>query len=512
MADVGSIVKNHTGVCYKLSRQLGKGGEGTVFEIENTSLVAKIYHKPDVKMEKKLLCMLKYPLNPKADGVHLLIAWPQDVLYENNAFIGYTMPRISDTYPIYTVARNNGGKGTDCYTVFPHYDWRYSLMVAYHLAWTVNYIHEHNYVIGDMNPNNIVIHGDGSLTILDVDSFDIVNPDTGERFPCNVGVSEFLAPELQGRDLRRANFTKHTDEFALAIHIFILLMNNTHPFNLRSLSTGEFSSNNVKNLCHEKRSIVQDQKMVNIVHGYCPFVKNIEGYDIPLQAPRITMLPRVIQTAFRTTFGYNESTMMTYIEKRVSANMWRAMLYQYFQRSKGINADLVRCSVNREHFYLRSRGSCEFCAAKQRYETALSTNSTQQTNISSFSHFSSNQIGTSWEIKIVCVNTDATDMKTNQHTFYKGDKVYSHFQVSSGPLKLKTQFYFRWISPDKSVSSLQPLNSTMQVHDSSYVCVEMVSEGTHIIEYWDNSHKLAESKFEVLPPKKTKNGFWKFWG
>ena len=74
------------------------------------------------------------------------------------------------------------------------------------------------------------------------------------------------------------------------------------------------------------------------------------------------------------------------------------------------------------------------------------------------------------------------------------------------------QFYFRWISPDKSVSPLQPLNSTMQVHDSSYVCVEMVSEGTHIIEYWDNSHKLAESIFEVLPPKKAKNGFWKFWG
>ena len=41
--------------------------------------------------------------------------------------------------------------------------------------------------------------------ILDVDSFDITDPDTGERFECTVGISEFLAPELQGRDLRKQN-------------------------------------------------------------------------------------------------------------------------------------------------------------------------------------------------------------------------------------------------------------------------------------------------------------------
>ena len=96
--------------------------------------------------------------------------------------------------------------------------------------------------------------------ILDVDSFDITDPDTGERFECTVGISEFLAPELQGRDLRKAKFTKHTDEFALAVHIFQLLMGNAHPFNVKVVDS-------------VKQSLPENKLEMNIVNGNCPWVK-----------------------------------------------------------------------------------------------------------------------------------------------------------------------------------------------------------------------------------------------
>lgn len=357
MAGVGSTLIGLKGKRYVLTSQKAKGGEGTVFTADDPAVAVKVYHHPSAWTEKKLKCMVKHPLNPYADGVHLLIAWPLDVVYENGTFVGYVMPFVKDTYPIYVLCRNNESHTHDCHEVFPNYNWTNSLAVAYHLAWVVNYIHQHNYIVGDMNSNNIMIHNDGSITILDVDSFDVTDPDTGERFECMVGISEFLAPELQGRDLRRAKFTKHTDEFALAVHIFQLLMGNIHPFN-------------VKVVDGEKRSLPENMLEMNIVNGNCPWVKTIDGMGIPPGAPYITMLPARIQTAFRQVFGYNATNAAVLSSQRISADMWRQLLYMFYQRAVVAGGDLIRCQVNPEHFYLKNRG-CEFCRAKQRYEVFM---------------------------------------------------------------------------------------------------------------------------------------------
>lgn len=357
MAGAGSVLVGLSQRKYQLVSERAKGGEGTVFLTDDPAVVVKVYHRPEPRTEKKLKCMVRHPLKPYADGVHLLIAWPLDVVYENGVFVGYAMSLVKDTHPIYVLCRNNKSHTHDCHEVFPNYNWTNSLAVAYHLAWAVNYIHQHGYVVGDMNSNNIVIHGDGSITILDVDSFDITDSETGERFECSVGISEFLAPELQGRDLRKAKFTKHTDEFALAVHIFQLLMGNAHPFNVKVVDSA-------------KQSLPENKLEMNIAKGNCPWVKRIDGITIPPGAPYLTMLPAQMQTAFKQVFGYNEMNAIAMSTQRVSADMWRQLLFMFYQRAAKAGGDLIRCSINQEHFYIRSRG-CEFCRAKMRYDNVL---------------------------------------------------------------------------------------------------------------------------------------------
>lgn len=485
MADVGSVLKSKKGRDYRLVKKIGSGGEGIVYTTDDPDLVIKIYKNPQPIMEKKLLCMLKHPLEPKADGKHLLIAWPQDVIYEGGTFVGYAMPFVKDTHPIYIVCRNNEQHKHDCHEVFPNYDWRYSLMVAYHLAWVVNYVHKHGYVIGDMNSNNIVIHSDGSITILDVDSFDITDPDTGERFPCNVGIAEFLAPELQGRNLRTARFDQHTDEFSLAIHIFILLMNNTHPFTLRQLSDGELAANNVQTLMGKKQSTVQDQKMINMVNGYCPYIKNIPGYGKPLYAPDFNFLPIQIQKAFRNTFSYDSGNVIARSKDRTSADLWRWLLYQYFERTaareidESDKRDVIRCKQNREHYYIRSRGKCAFCEIGKRPVPAMAQ----------------------WDVQILCYSSSVTQRSVNE-AISEGSTAYVHFNVTKGPLGQQGSLNYSWTSPGNT-GAIKPMSTTFGVNESGHISHNNVKPGRHTVAIFDaNKKKLAEKSFEVEPKKK----------
>lgn len=364
MAQEGTMLRGTSGKFYRLTKSLGRGGEGTVFATDDTNVVAKIYHNPEPVMERKLKCMTRHPLDPYAGSKFLLIAWPQDVIYENGKFVGYIMPFIKDVHPIYVLCRNNEQHIQDCHAVFPKYNWTNSIAVAYNLAIAVRYIHENGYVVGDMNPNNIVIHGNGSITILDVDSFDVTDPDTGEHFKCKVGVAEMLPPELQGRNLKEesARFTKHTDEFSLAIHIFQLLMNNQHPFNMRRDTS---VSSKQSTLAEYKRSIAQDKQLDDLVKGNCVFIRDIPGYTRPLGAPSLEMLPAQIQTAFRQTFDYTAQNAVSKAKERTSADMWRVLLYNFYNRSKGTSPDLVPCAANPEHYYLKGHNGCAFCKAEQ---------------------------------------------------------------------------------------------------------------------------------------------------
>ena len=354
------------GQLYKLGKLIGRGGEGNVYLVQGTNLVAKIMSKAIPMHEPKMCYMVSHPITDLLDstGVPILhMAWPNDVLYdENGQYLGYTMPYIEGGVEIFEIAR--GCRSQKAMSLFPKYNWGLNIQVAHHLAMAVAYLHKQGCVIGDMNCKNILVNENRTIIILDADSFDIKDKVNNIHYKCGVGTEDYLAPELQGRNLRMetAQFNEHTDNFALAVHIFQLLMGNYHPFSCRQLTSAKNSSN-------------ANPRLEQIVNGQSPYIRKYQNIDIPLGAPTIKdILPAYIHQLFVDTFSYDKHTAQERITYRTTAEKWVASLARLRDECE-IEGGLVQCEQDPNHYYLRSKHSCGFCKAKQR---ANSSNCTTQ--------------------------------------------------------------------------------------------------------------------------------------
>lgn len=350
------------GARYELGALIGRGGEGDIYEVVGQpGIVAKIYkdakytslasvtRDPHDYLRRKICCMLDSPLDGWLSDIAgasriLTVAWPQDTLsMSSGLFAGFTMPRVDGKRTIHTAYRERERQ-----QLFRHYTWRSAIAIAYNLAASVAYLHDKGIVVGDFNSNNIMIDGDGYVTLIDADSFNVSNPKTGSLFKCMVGVAEVLAPELQGRDLSQTSsvFTKQSDCFSLAIHLFHLLANNTHPFGCASLaSTGASSSTN--------------PIATNIARGQCPYVSSStqKGQDT---VPDLESFPQEIRDLFDRVFTYDVTTALrpATIARRPSAAEWRDALERLHQ------SDFTNCANG--HVYLKQYatryGMCPWCA------------------------------------------------------------------------------------------------------------------------------------------------------
>ena len=352
-----SVVSGRNGRRYTLGAEVGAGGEGRVFKISGQNLVGKIYKKVDPEVEKKIRYMVQHPIADLRDSsgrVILTLAWPQDILCDDRGvFIGYTMPFIQNGVEICTVAR--GCDMPKAKTMFPNYDWMFNLQVAINLSKAVAYLHSNNCIVGDLNCKNIMVSPGGLITMLDNDSFDLLDTVSGIHFRCCAGTQDYLAPELQGRNLRSAGavFSVHSDNFALAIHIFQLLMNNYHPF------TG-------KNLVVIQNSTSVNQRLDHLVNGKCPFIHNYSDLTVPIGAPYLNEMvtPQLVQDFYRT-FDYNAGNISERMKLRTTAAQWVTDLQQFMNQFY-TPGQAYRCSNNQKHYYLRQAGKCGLCAAEER--------------------------------------------------------------------------------------------------------------------------------------------------
>lgn len=175
----------------------------------------------------------------------------------------------------------------------------------------------------------------GLVSILDVDSFDITDPATGEHFKCGVGIPDYLAPELQHRRSLKeesSRFTKHTDEFSLAVHIFLLLF-HYHPFLARSLKTYVQSSD-------------VNQIDQNIANGVCPFVRPVNNVALPVGAPELMSASAVSPGGFQANVWiHGPGQISRKVLSRTGAKTWYEhlkSLYGQLGNADGFPAGRIR--------------------------------------------------------------------------------------------------------------------------------------------------------------------------
>ena len=341
---VGKSGKTYT----RVEPFLGKGGEGAVYAIEGLpDYVLKIYldGKATETKYRKLQAMLETNMS---EAAMRQITWPVDIVYEDGTFAGYVMPQLS---------------GTEELNVMYSDKYRCSLLekltIARNICVAVHSVHEAGQVCGDLNPKNIAVDPvTARVRLVDTDSYHITDRNS-KVYRCEVGLPEYLPREIQekmknGDNLATASlptFSKASDLFALAVHMFALLMNGCHPYACAVSSDPYY----VGNLMMGQRSVVAPQPIDNICNGFFPFYQKKRGVTTPKYAPEFSMLPVQIQQLFIRAFVDGHENP----ELRPDSETWYKAVAQMQQ-------NLTICQVDRFHMYPNTLWQCPWCVINQR--------------------------------------------------------------------------------------------------------------------------------------------------
>lgn len=317
-----------------LTVKLGSGGEACVYAVaSDENLVAKIYHKPILAHAHKLEAMISNPPeNPTANLGHISIAWPQELLQAadgNASIVGFLMPRIRNMRPIMDFY-NPGNRRQSC----PLFNYQYLLRTARNLAAAFAALHKSQYCIGDVNESNILVSDTALVTLVDTDSFQVPDSEKNLVYRCPVGKPEYTPPELQNKTFAEYNRDSSHDLFGLAVLIFQLLMEGTHPFS--GIFQGLFDPPT-----YEAR----------IVAGHFTYSQKQQVPYLPTPiAPVWEMLHPGLQDLFVRCFedGHNHPHL------RPTAQTWLSALAK-------AEEDIVVCDVNPQHIYHNHLDKCPWC-------------------------------------------------------------------------------------------------------------------------------------------------------
>ena len=209
-----------------MGEKLGGGDEAGIHIVaEQPEMAAKLYRNPSRRRAMKLRAMISSPPGDPAGNVS--ICWPQSQLFSKTGSCeGFLMARVdvADQVPVSRLY-----KPIDRQHVSLDITWRHLIRAAINLTAAVEAIQAAGHVIGDFNENNILAAPDGRVTVTGCDSMQVRDPEE-TWFRCATGKPEFTPPELQGCEFNKTDRSAATDNFSLAVLLFLLLMEGTHPF------------------------------------------------------------------------------------------------------------------------------------------------------------------------------------------------------------------------------------------------------------------------------------------
>jgi DNA-binding helix-hairpin-helix protein with protein kinase domain len=302
------------GTPVKLSSQkLGDGGEGAVYLVDSNpkfiEKCVKIYTKPKPEQHEKIKFMVKNtPSFFDNDGCK--ICWPERIIYDRNKnFIGFMMPCA---YPNSVTLNRFISLGRKVpwinkYDLKTDSGLRRRIGLCKNIARVFYFIHRANfYVVGDVKPHNILLDENCNISLVDLDSIQIIDTNKGVKFFTLVASAEYAAPEVMREIMKNTGNTEihiTADKFSIALLFYFILV-GIHPYAVSPKNGGGSGQNSIHEL---------------IKNGYYAHGKRANDiYKMNLLHNNVHQLPSEIQELFKKNLcgGVNDTS------KRAPASIW----------------------------------------------------------------------------------------------------------------------------------------------------------------------------------------------
>lgn len=216
-----------------------KGGEGSLYKIRSPkkyeNYAAKIYHKNkrDAQRQEKINYLIEHPPKFEHPSQAKSIVWPIDQLQQNGRFVGYLMPLAKgeklETLCTPKLPKKLGAAWKRL--AFEQAEaMELRIKICFNLAVALYHIHATgHYVLVDLKADNILIRPNGLISIVDMDSIEVVDGNQ-VLFPAPMATPEFTPAEFyQEKGLRKGPILETWDRFAMAV-IFYKVLFGIHPF------------------------------------------------------------------------------------------------------------------------------------------------------------------------------------------------------------------------------------------------------------------------------------------
>lgn len=210
------------------------GGQGIVLGVDQEGMVAKLYsaYTPDqlAKTEKKLSAMA--PHWPR-EWRHDHICKPEKLLYNTQgAFVGFLMHRVPeghmDLADFFSLISN-----TNQDEIMKDWTRLKLVQVTISIAVLLQLLHENGFLMGDMNPNNILISSEDATDVyfVDCDSYQF------SSYPAGVGTDDYIPPHIwkecgSSKKIDYSDIMRTTDDenYIFALLAFQILFCGSSPF------------------------------------------------------------------------------------------------------------------------------------------------------------------------------------------------------------------------------------------------------------------------------------------
>lgn len=229
------------------SNYFASGGEGNVYRIispnKYQNYCVKLFHGDKVFSRlDKLEYMINHPLRIPSNTQYK-ICWPTDFVYNNSQPVGFIMPlAFSGSKSLYSLYLKDDN------SIFDRrkdYGIRNRFKLLFNIANAISNLHHHGYIIVDFKPQNLLFSDAGQISLIDLDSIQIMLGDLLLYSP-TAFTQEYAYPKEINNISQKKPCSKYWDTYSFAIVAYQLLT-SIHPF---------IASSNLKHQVEMKFQIV----------------------------------------------------------------------------------------------------------------------------------------------------------------------------------------------------------------------------------------------------------------